>query len=89
MKITKLKVVASSSIPNMSSLRGPKGRGQNDSVHEHITKAGFEPGEDVVVITQNDFTRLLKVPGYADLLKEELSLQRGTLQDELNDALKV
>jgi hypothetical protein len=71
MQIAHLKVVQSSTRPGLS-LRGPKGRGQQDSVHEHITRGGFEPDQDVVLITKTDFYRMLSIPGYADLMKLEL-----------------
>lgn len=76
MKIARLKVVASSTRPGLS-LRGPKGRGHQDSVHEHVTAAGFEPDEDVVLISKTEFVRLInnELPTYPAFLKEELILQ--------------
>lgn len=63
MKIAYLKVVQSSTRPGLS-LRGPKGRGHQDSVHEHVTNAGFEPDEDVVLIRKADFEAMNKLLGY-------------------------
>lgn len=57
MKIARLKVVQSSTQPGLS-LRGPKGRGHQDPALEHITAAGFEPDEDVVLISTKDFEEL-------------------------------
>lgn len=51
--------VSSSQHRNLVSLRGPKGRGQNDGIHEHLTNAGYEPGEAVVIIPKADYERLL------------------------------
>jgi hypothetical protein len=44
--------VSSSQHRSLVSLRGPKGRGQNDGIHEHLTNAGYEPGEAVVIIPE-------------------------------------
>jgi hypothetical protein len=57
-KLARLKVVESSGWPQMKSLRGPKGRGRNDPAHAHITAAGFEDGDDVVLILASDYERL-------------------------------
>lgn len=59
MRIAHLKVVQSSSRPGLS-LRGPKGRGHQDSVHDHVTAAGFEPDEDVVLISKADLDAMGK-----------------------------
>lgn len=76
MKIAYLKVVESTTRSGLS-LRGPKGRGHQDSVHNHVTEGGFEPEEDVVLISKTDFNRLLnEVPGYPGLLKMELEIQK-------------
>jgi hypothetical protein len=46
--------------PNLISLRGPKGPGHNDSIHEHLTAAGFEPGDMVSVILTSTLETLLE-----------------------------
>lgn len=58
MKIAKLKVVRSVNSPGNVSLRGPAGRGHNDSPQAHITNAGFEDGEDVVLVLAEHYTAL-------------------------------
>jgi hypothetical protein len=59
-RIAELKVVESAHDPRLKSLRGPKGRGHFDSPQEHVTAAGFEDGEDVVLISRADYERLVK-----------------------------
>jgi hypothetical protein len=60
MKIARLKVVGSSTSPEWRSLRGPKGRRHGDPCQPHVTDAGFEPGDDVVLILASDFEKLTK-----------------------------
>lgn len=52
-------VVVNSTFPGMLSLRGPKGRGEGDSIKEHLMDAGFRAGERVVVILAEDLDYLL------------------------------
>lgn len=61
MKFTFLKVVKSQSRPDQMSLRGPKGRGAGDSVHAHVSAAGFEDGEEVVLVDKASFDKLLEI----------------------------
>lgn len=44
----------------LASLRGPKGAGQNDPAHPHLTRAGFVPGEKVSVVLTADLDLLLR-----------------------------
>jgi hypothetical protein len=65
MKVARLKVVRSAQWwhgpdDKMVSVRGPQGSSHNDPAQPHITEAGFEPGEDVVLILASDFDRLTK-----------------------------
>jgi hypothetical protein len=53
--------VSSSQHRSLVSLRGPKGRGQNDGIHEHLTNAGYEPGEAVVIIPKADYEQLKRL----------------------------
>lgn len=53
-----LKVVSSHRGTGLLSLRGPKGRGADDPIHEHITTAGFAAGDDVVLIRREWFEKL-------------------------------
>lgn len=52
MKAALLVVVNSTQRSGLMSLRGPKGQGKNDSIHEHVTAAGFKDGEEVVLISR-------------------------------------
>ncbi len=54
-------IVESSQHPSLVSLRGPKGRGQNDGIHDHLTKAGFKPGESVVILPKADYEHLVRI----------------------------
>lgn len=45
------------------SLRGPKGRGQNDPFPQHLEAAGFKDGDRVVMVTEEYFNDLLKRAG--------------------------
>jgi hypothetical protein len=42
------------------SLRGPKGRGQNDAIHDHLTNAGYEPGVPIIILPKADYEELLR-----------------------------
>lgn len=54
-----LKVVRSSARDGMLSLRGPRGAGQHDPIHPHITSAGFEDGDEVVLIRRDLYEVLI------------------------------
>lgn len=57
-KVAFLKVVNSSRHLDQKSLRGPLGRGHNDDALKHITAAQFEDGDDVVLITKDEYDTL-------------------------------
>lgn len=56
-KICKLKVVNSTMQLGRKSLRGPAGRGMDDSIHKHVTAAGFDDGEDVWLVNEEFMIR--------------------------------
>lgn len=56
MKKAFLKVVQSSIYPNLVSLRGPRGHG--DDARTHLAAAGFTEGESVAVVAKDDLQRL-------------------------------
>lgn len=66
MKIAHLRVVRSTTYGRgeHKSLRGPKGAGNNDPIYQHITDAGFEDGDAVVLITKAEYERLLENQRY-------------------------
>ncbi len=58
-KVARLKVVRSTGHEGQMSLRGPKGQGENDPPQHHITEAGFQDGDLVVLIPLNVYNSLL------------------------------
>lgn len=59
MKISTLKAVCSRNFPGQVSLRGPKGKGHQDSPQQHITEAGFKDGDDVVLLSKEELLTLV------------------------------
>lgn len=51
-------IVESSQHRDFVSLRGPKGRGEGDGIHQHLTRAGYKPGERVIILPQADYDAL-------------------------------
>ena len=61
-KIVHLVVVESMSHHGMVSLRGKKGL--NDGAHKHLTEAGFNAGDEVVVMDKETFEWMLDLAKY-------------------------
>lgn len=72
MRVAHLKVVKPRYHDQGLSLRGPKGRGQNDPPHPHIAAAGFEDGEDVVLISKADFEALTDPQSISEAIRKLL-----------------
>lgn len=63
-------VIVHSTFPGMISIRGPRGKGQDDSIRDRLSEAGFVPGERVVVVLESDLRDLEEQAWkYAELAK--------------------